>query len=79
MLLTTVTACIALQAKEYHAKMQEPDTVIIDVRNAYESAIGRFNPPTGGAQLIDPQMRKSTDFPSWLESEETKQVSSDGT
>ena len=43
-----------------------PQTVIVDVRNAYESAIGHFSPPEGGAKLIDPQMRNSHDFPGWL-------------
>jgi predicted sulfurtransferase len=34
-----------LEAIEYHEAMQDKDAVIIDVRNAYESAIGRFQPP----------------------------------
>mmetsp|Transcript_4121 Transcript_4121/g.6771 ORF Transcript_4121/g.6771 Transcript_4121/m.6771 type:complete len:579 (-) Transcript_4121:341-2077(-) len=61
-----------LLAEAYHKKMQEPNTVIIDVRNAYESAIGHFVPPATGAQLIDPCMRQSTDFPSWLAAEATQ-------
>ncbi len=44
-----------------------PNTVMIDVRNANESAIGRFNPPVGGATLLDPRMRKSTEFPKWID------------
>jgi rhodanese-related sulfurtransferase len=62
---------------------------VIDVRNHYEAAIGRFDgqeklpvagtdvggehddPPSSGgggvAKYIDPKMRKSTDFPAWLE------------
>eukprot|EP00611_Tribonema_gayanum_P027664 TRINITY_DN690_c0_g2_i2.p2 TRINITY_DN690_c0_g2~~TRINITY_DN690_c0_g2_i2.p2 ORF type:complete len:456 (-),score=112.48 TRINITY_DN690_c0_g2_i2:1980-3308(-) len=63
---------IHLNAQDYHEMMKQPNTVIIDVRNAYESAIGHFAPPSGGAELIDPRMRKSTDFPGWLDSEETK-------
>jgi len=48
--------------------------VVIDVRNAYESAIGRFcgQEKKGGAKLLDPLMRKSTDFPKWLELDSTK-------
>ena len=46
-----------LEADDYHKAMQDPDAVIIDVRNAYESAIGHFQPPEGGAKLIDPKMR----------------------
>ena len=51
---------VHLEAPEYHKKITEPDTVVIDVRNAYESDIGKF------AGALDPQMRKSTDFPTWL-------------
>eukprot|EP00979_Chaetoceros_neogracilis_P002678 scaffold437_cov288-Chaetoceros_neogracile.AAC.28 len=61
-----------LEADEYHDAMQDPETVIIDVRNAYESAIGAFKPPEGGARLIDPKMRNSIEFPKWLNSDETK-------
>jgi len=42
------------------------------VRNAYESAIGHFQPPANGAKLIDPKMRNSIEFPKWLNSEETQ-------
>ena len=56
-----------LPAKEYHEKMKEPNTVIIDVRNSYEADIGRFNPPEGGAKYIDPEMRVSTEFPEWVD------------
>ena len=37
--------------------LRQSDTVVIDVRNAYESAIGHFQPPSTGATLIDPKMR----------------------
>ena len=63
---------VHLDATEYHETMKQKDTVIIDVRNAYESAIGHFQPPPGGATLIDPKMRNSTDFPKWLNAPETK-------
>jgi predicted sulfurtransferase len=59
-------------ADQYHSMMTEKDTVIIDVRNAYESAIGHFQPPPGGATLIDPKMRNSHEFPKWLNAPETK-------
>jgi len=61
-----------LEPTEYHKKMCESDTVIIDVRNHYEANIGRFNPPANGAQIIDPKMRKSTEFPIWLENNKEK-------
>jgi len=63
--------------EDFHAKLtsSKNDTVVIDVRNAYESAIGRFvgQVKGGGAKLLDPLMRKSTDFPKWLEKESTKE------
>eukprot|EP00980_Cylindrotheca_fusiformis_P022655 scaffold9542_cov92-Cylindrotheca_fusiformis.AAC.2 len=62
-----------LEADEYHSAMKEKDTVIVDVRNAYESAIGSFNPPEGGAELIDPKMRNSIEFPKWLNDPKTKE------
>ena len=62
-----------LEAIDYHKKMQEKDTVIIDVRNAYESDIGHFQPPEGGAELLDPKMRTSQDFPKWLNAPATKE------
>ena len=55
-----------LEADAYHHAMKDKDTVIIDVRNNYESSIGSFQPPKGGAELIDPQMRNSIEFPKWL-------------
>ena len=58
---------VHLPAHEYHEKMKEPNTVIIDVRNSYEADIGRFNPPEGGAKYIDPEMRVSTEFPEWVD------------
>ena len=65
---------VHLEPKDYHKKMMEDNTVIIDVRNHYEAAIGKFTPPSGGAQYIDPLMRKSTEFPVWLDKPETKQM-----
>mgnify|MGYP002043237905 CR=1 FL=1 len=38
-----------VEADEYHRLMANPDAVIVDVRNAYETAIGHFQPPPGGA------------------------------
>ncbi|KAL9179614.1 hypothetical protein ACHAXT_008904 [Thalassiosira profunda] len=63
-----------LEPTAYHQKMCEKDTVIIDVRNHYEANIGRFDPPEGGAKMIDPMMRKSTEFPVWLDKKETKEM-----
>ncbi|KAL7542282.1 hypothetical protein ACHAXR_013209 [Thalassiosira sp. AJA248-18] len=113
---------IHLDAKEYHEMLKRNDAVVIDVRNHYEAAIGRFDGQmenngkegqqaeneaassvsessskgdaddakkraegngeeagggeaiagAGGAKYIDPKMRKSTDFTSWLAEPETK-------
>lgn len=65
-----------MEPKDYHQKLSEPNTVVIDVRNTYESDIGRFGKQegVGGATLIVPAMRKSTDFPAWITKEETKQM-----
>jgi len=65
---------IHLEADAYHEAMQDPEAVIIDVRNAYETAIGKFQPPQGGAKLIDPKMRNSIEFPKWLASKETQDL-----
>lgn len=62
-----------LEAIDAHQAMQQKDTVVIDVRNAYESSIGHFQPPPGGATLIDPKMRHSVDFPKWLHDPQTQQ------
>mmetsp|Transcript_31254 Transcript_31254/g.47908 ORF Transcript_31254/g.47908 Transcript_31254/m.47908 type:complete len:604 (-) Transcript_31254:63-1874(-) len=62
-----------LEPKSYHEKLAEDNTVVIDVRNHYEAAIGRFDPPQTGAEYMDPLMRKSTEFPVWLDKPETKE------
>lgn len=82
---------IHLDAKEYHEMLKNKDAVVIDVRNHYEAAIGRFDGQMegrggdgkansgdgsevpGGAQYLNPRMRKSTDFTTWLLEPETKQ------
>jgi len=53
--------------QEWTELASKPDTVMIDVRNANETAIGRFAPPQGGAVLLDPRMRRSTEFPGWVD------------
>jgi predicted sulfurtransferase len=50
---------------------QEKDTVVVDVRNHYEAAIGRFD--GGKAKYVDPKMRKSTDYTTWLSKPETQE------
>lgn len=62
-----------LEADEYHEMMADPSAVIIDVRNVYESAIGHFQPPAGGAELIVPPVRHSFEFPRWFNDPDTKE------
>lgn len=63
-----------VDAEGFHQLLGKDSTVVIDVRNHYEAAIGRFNGQQGeGAEYVDPKMRKSTDFPTWLEKPETKE------
>jgi predicted sulfurtransferase len=61
-----------LTAVNYHEALKDKDTVVIDVRNAYETAIGTIVPPKGGATLLDPKLRNSREWPKWLASEETQ-------
>ena len=62
-----------LEADEYHKMLGDKDTVVIDVRNYYETCIGRIEPPKGGAEFLDPMMRNSREFPKWLNAPETKE------
>ncbi|CAE8646902.1 unnamed protein product [Polarella glacialis] len=55
-----------VEADQYHKMMADSDTVIIDVRNRYETEIGHFQPPPGGAEFIDPKVRNSHELPKWL-------------
>lgn len=54
-----------LTPAEYHAAMTHPNAVMIDVRNYNENLIGKFAPP--GTEVLDPYMRKSTEFPQWID------------
>jgi predicted sulfurtransferase len=60
---------IHLDPRDYHEKLKMDNTVVIDVRNHYEAAIGRFDgqQQQQGAEYIDPKMRKSTDFAQWIQ------------
>ena len=63
---------IHLEPADFHELLsQDKDTVVVDVRNHYEAAIGRFD--GGNAQYVDPKMRKSTDYTTWLSKPETKE------
>jgi predicted sulfurtransferase len=59
-----------LEPADYHARLSDPNAVVIDVRNHYEAAIGRFDAPN--STWLDPKMRKSTEFPAWLNAQKDK-------
>jgi len=50
-----------LDPADWNALIADPDTVIIDTRNAYEVSVGSFE----GA--IDPGTRSFRDFPAWFD------------
>jgi predicted sulfurtransferase len=52
-----------LSPEAYHKAMELPNTIMIDVRNFNETVIGKFKHPN----LMDPCMRKSTEFPNWVD------------
>lgn len=63
---------VHLEPSAFHDFLgKKEDTVVVDVRNHYEAAIGRFD--GGKAQYIDPKMRKSTDYTTWLDQPSTQQ------
>ena len=49
----------------------EPKLVLLDVRNIYETRIGRFIPPKGIA-FFDPKLRQYSDLPHWIDSNSEK-------
>ena len=51
-----------VEADDWNALVDDPDTLVIDTRNSYETAIGTFE----GA--IDPSTESFRDFPQWAES-----------
>lgn len=56
-----------LKPIDWHNKAAEDNTVLIDVRNANENAIGRFQPLNDASRVLDPYMRVSTEFPQWVD------------
>ena len=51
-----------VEPEHWNALVDDPDTLVIDTRNSYETAIGTFE----GA--IDPSTESFRDFPQWAES-----------
>jgi UPF0176 protein len=50
-----------VQAQDWNALISDPDTIVIDTRNDYETAIGTF------ANAVDPQTKTFREFPQWVE------------
>ena len=50
-----------LDPAEWNELIADPDTVIIDTRNAYEVAVGTFE------RAIDPETRSFREFPGWFD------------
>jgi UPF0176 protein len=50
-----------LSPKEWHRRIQDPNAVLIDTRNDYESAIGTFR------NALRPDIEEFADFPEWVE------------
>ena len=61
-----------LEPTDFHILLEEDpkDTVVVDVQNHYEAAIGQFD--GGSAEYVDPKMCKSTNFSTWLNKPETR-------
>lgn len=51
-----------LDPTEWNALIADPDTIVIDTRNAYEVAVGSFD------RAIDPGTRSFREFPAWFDS-----------
>jgi UPF0176 protein len=56
----TVNAGTYIEPHDWNALISDPDTIVIDTRNAYEVAIGTFD------GTIDPQTASFRDFPDWF-------------
>jgi UPF0176 protein len=49
--------------QEWNTLIADPDTIVIDTRNAYEVAIGSF------AGALDPHTRSFSEFPEWFDAQ----------
>lgn len=71
--LTGVTAARHASPIEFHAMLtgatpNPAGSIILDVRNQYESAIGTLDPsPESGLTLMRPAVRRFEDMPAWVE------------
>lgn len=57
------------KAQKDHYCMYPPSNIFLFALNSLNETIGRFDGQTvkgTGAHYVDPKMRKSTDFPTWV-------------
>ncbi len=59
--ITAADAAQHLSPEAWHALAQQPDTVVLDVRNDYESKIGKFT------NAITPDITNFRELPAWLQ------------
>jgi UPF0176 protein len=61
-----------VEPADWNALISDPDTIVIDTRNAFEVGFGTFD----GA--IDPQTKSFRDFPAWFRAERERLLGSGG-
>jgi len=62
-----------VEPENWNALVDDPDTLVIDTRNSYETAIGTF------AGAIDPGTESFRDFPQWAETTLRPLIEQEGT
>jgi predicted sulfurtransferase len=60
------TAAAAAAAAAATEAAQQPPVVLLDARNVYESAIGRFS--ADNCEVLLPSTRQFSDLPKWIDS-----------
>jgi predicted sulfurtransferase len=66
-----------VEADEFHRMLEEKEepTIVLDVRNVYESTVGHFQPPQGSNVEFCPiPMQNSSEFAPWLNAPSTKKM-----
>lgn len=63
-----------LNPRDFHSALASPNSIVIDVRNFNETLIGKFAPNDNPEKVLDPLMRRSTEFPQWVDDNKHKFV-----
>lgn len=58
---------LLIGTEEAHKAYKGTNVVLLDVRNIYETRVGRFFPPQG-VDFLDPKVRQYSDLPGWIDS-----------